>query len=180
MGNNNKKSCLTYLLIAFGAFIAIIFLSVMAVSILTVLVSDTSEENNSETIKTEAFIEEENTTPEQIGFEHNGLHIKYSHHQILNGDLYVYFEMTNNSSESESFDYTFEVIGWQEGIELDTNYIYDCEEEKNASKEIKPGASILVAEIFELRSATETATIEFRPWMSFNEKTLYEFNIELN
>lgn len=159
-----------------------ITLIAMAIIVAIVLLFTDFEEQPNENIVAGNEIEKDTQIdePEEIGFDHNGLSVKYSHHQISDGNLYVYFEMTNNSSETKSFDYSFHVIGWQEGIELDTNYIYDCEEEKNSGKEIKPGVTILVAEVFEIRNVTEDVTIEFRPFLFWTDKTLYEFEIKLN
>ena len=118
---------------------------------------------------------------EKIQFNYDGVIVTYKEYKVTSsGEIIVYFEMENKSTETRSFDYTFDVYGWQKGIEMETNYFYDCNEEKNGSKDIKRGAKILVAEVFELNNTTDNVTIEIRPFFSFIDETLYEFEIELN
>lgn len=93
--------------------------------------------------------------------------------------LYVYFEMTNNSDENQAFDYLVSCKAFQNGIEIDENYIYDCEEEENGSKEIQPGATITVAEVFEIGDSTESVTLEVRPFNIWSDKLLFEKEIQI-
>ena len=137
---------------------------------------DAETDSNSITIE---FNKEEKVTKEENGFAYNEILIKYKKYEVTDGFLYVYFDMTNNTEENVQFNYSFDVIGWQDGIELETNYFFDCEEEQNAQKEIKPGVTLTVAEVFKLRNESSDATIEFRPWASYKETTLFEFNIEI-
>lgn len=93
--------------------------------------------------------------------------------------LYVYFEMTNNSDENQAFSYLVTCKAFQNGIELDGNYVYDCDEEKNGSKEIQPGASVIVAEVFELDDDTENVTLEVRPFNVWSDRLLFEKEIRI-
>lgn len=93
--------------------------------------------------------------------------------------LYVYFEMTNNSDENYAFSYLVSCKAFQNGIELDINYVYDCEEEKNGSKEIQPGATITVAEVFEIGDNTEDVTVEARPFNIWSDRLLFEKEIQI-
>lgn len=109
--------------------------------------------------------------------------LKYERCEIIQeeyGDknLYVYFKFTNNSDENATFDYTFDIKSFQNGIELDSNYVYDCEEEENGSKEIQPGTTITVAEVFELGDSTENVMLEIRPFV-LSDKALMDLQIEL-
>lgn len=113
-------------------------------------------------------------------FKYDDVIVTYKEYKITSsGEIIVYFEMENNSTKTRSFDYTFDVYGWQNGIEMDKDFFYDCDEEENANKEIKNGAKIVVAEVFELNNATDNVTIEIRPFFSFIDETLYEIEIEL-
>ena len=125
-----------------------------------------------------ADVDEENKELDYLG-----CNLKYERYEIIqeeHGDknLYVYFEFTNNSDENKTFCYTFYIKSFQNGIELDSNYVYDCEEERNGSKEIQPGATITVAEIFELGDSTENVMLEIRPFV-LSDKPLMDFQIEL-
>lgn len=122
----------------------------------------------------------EEAKEEKIQFDYDGVLVTYKEYEITSsGEIIVYFEMKNDSTETRSFDYTFDTYAWQNGIELETNYFYDCDEERNGGKEIKPGAKITVAEVYELENAKDNVVVEIRPFFSFIEETLYEFDIEI-
>lgn len=93
--------------------------------------------------------------------------------------LYVYFEMTNNSDENYAFSYLVSCQAFQNGIELDSNYVYDCEEEENGAKEIQPGATIAVAEVFKIGDNTEDVTVEVRPFNIWSDRLLFEKKIQI-
>lgn len=117
-------------------------------------------------------------------FKYADITMKYlrseiSYNSIDEKCLYVYFEMTNNSDENQAFDYLVDCKAFQNGIELDINYIYDCEEEKNGSKEIQPNATIMVAEVFELGDSTDNVTLEVRPFNIWSDKLLFEKEIQI-
>jgi hypothetical protein len=110
--------------------------------------------------------------------------LKYSHFEVKLNEygeesLFVYFEFTNNSDKAETFDYKFDVVAFQNGIEADVNYYYDCEEEENTEKEIQPGTTILVAKVFELKNTVDPITIEIRPFVSIDNKKIIDFEIIL-
>lgn len=113
-------------------------------------------------------------------FVKDGVKITYKSHKVSGGNIIVYYDMTNNSKENKCFNYCFDVKGWQDGIELETNYLYDCDEEKNTSKEIKPGATITVASVFELSNSTSDVEIEFQPWISFIDEVVFELKLSIN
>lgn len=110
--------------------------------------------------------------------------LKYSNSEVKINDygeesLYVYFEFTNNSDESKAFYYNFDVVAFQNGVEAVENYFYDCEEERNTEKEIQPGTTIVVAEVFELKNVVDPVTIEIRPFISVDNEKIIDFEINL-
>lgn len=128
--------------------------------------------------------EEKEREQKESTFEYADVKIKYLKSEIAYNSidekcLYVYFEMTNNSDENYAFNYLVSCQAFQNGIELDANYIYDCEEEKNGSKEIQPEATIKVAEVFELSDSTENVTLEVRPLNIWSDKLLFEREIQI-
>ena len=117
-------------------------------------------------------------------FEYLDCNIKFLEGKVKEnnrGDkcLYVYFEFTNNSDENQSFDYLVDCQAFQNGIEVETNYIYDCDEERNGSKEIQPGASITVAEVFEIGDNTQNVILEIRPFSIWSDRLLFEKEIQI-
>ena len=122
---------------------------------------------------------EETTEDDTIDFEYEDIYVKFLESTVENGKLYVYFEMKNGSDENYAFDYTFTTTAFQNGVELETDYIYNCDEEENGSKEIQPGTTIKVAEVFELSDNISTVTLEVAPLIDFSNTKLLTFNIEL-
>lgn len=117
-------------------------------------------------------------------FEYTDTSIKYLRSEIEYNSfdekcLFVYFEFTNNSDENKAFDYLVECKAFQNGVELETNYIYDCDEERNGTKEIQPGASVTVAEIFKLGDSMENVTLEVRPFNIWSDRLLFEKEIQI-
>lgn len=176
-----------------GSVVALVFCGIwLILGIGNMSSSDTSiDNNNTNTQQTVIADNSENQNIIQddleddiIDFTYSNIYVKFLDSTIeydeYNGkQLIVYFEMTNNSETNQTFVYNFDVKGFQNGIELDTNYIYDCDEEKNTSKEIQPGATIKVAEVFDLSEDTNSVTIEIRPLISFDDEKLLDFKIEL-
>lgn len=122
---------------------------------------------------------EETTEDDTIDFEYEDIYVKFLESKVENGKLYVYFEMKNGSDENYAFDYTFTTTAFQNGVELETDYIYNCDEEENGSKEIQPGTTIKLAEVFELSDNISTVTLEVAPLIDFSNTKLLTFNIEL-
>lgn len=129
--------------------------------------------------KTEQKSEEKANTFRYADVTMKYLESKIDYNSIDEKCLFVYFEMTNNSDENESFDYLVTCKAFQNGIELDTNYIFDCDEEKNGSKKIQPGATITVAEVFELGDSADNVTLEIRPFNIWSDRLLFEKEIQI-
>lgn len=137
------------------------------------------EETQTEIEKEEAE-EEKEEQEEVVGFEYDGIKVVFKECVVVGGeDIYIYFEMTNNSDDDVTFDYTFSVNAWQGGVEIDQNFFYDCEEEENASRSIRPGTTITIAEVFELRNDVDEVEIEISPFITFTNEVLCEFTIEM-
>lgn len=180
----NKKNPLTMLV---GCFVGAIVLMIASLNL-------TSDEGSENADSKDAVIEsagdneeakkEQNEKEKTEQFEYADTNIKYlkseiDYNSIDEKCLFVYFEFTNNSDENQSFDYLVSCKAFQNGVELDTNYIYDCDEEKNGSKEIQPGASITVAEVFELSESTDNVTLEITPFSIWSDRKLFEYEVEL-
>lgn len=128
--------------------------------------------------------ETEQVSEEVSTFEYADITMKYLKSEIVYNAidekcLFVYFEMTNDSDENQAFSYLVTCKAFQNGIELDTNYIYDSDEERNGSKEIQPGATITVAEVFELGDSTDNVTLEVRPFNIWSDRLLFEKEIPI-
>ncbi len=159
---------------AWGALIICIIWLVLAFN----LGGGKSDEDETKSTKVNQSTEA-TTKDDTIDFEYADLYVKFLESEIKDGQLYVYFEMTNNSDENDSFGYTFDTTAFQNGIELETDYVYSSDEEKNADKEIQPGATIKLAEVFELSDNTSKVTIEVEPLITFTDNKLIKFDIEL-
>lgn len=147
-----------------------------------ILVNTSSNEKDDDS--SNLTVSSENNSSGNDCFEYADTSIRYlkseiAHNSINEKCLFVYFEMTNNSDENQAFDYLVSCKAFQNGIELDENYIYDCEEEKSGSKEIQPGATITVAEVFELGDGTGSVTIEVRPFNIWSDRLLFEKEIQI-
>lgn len=86
--------------------------------------------------------------------------VKYLRHKLTqdyfgNDCLAVYYEFTNNSSEDASFVYSFSEQAFQNGIELDKSFFSLKDEERNSSREIKPGVTIEVYSLFEYKDNSD-------------------------
>lgn len=155
---------------------------VFGISLFLIIAGATISDTDNETGGTDEkiVVEKEEIKKENLlEFEKNGVSVKYLEHKISGNDLYVYFEMTNESNENITFDYSYSVKAFQDGIELEQNYIYDCDEEENGSKEIQPGATITVAEVFKLNNMESNVEVDIEYWISFSGEKLLEFVIEL-
>lgn len=151
------------------------------------LVINNSDEEKEENVSQDTVSQEETeqVSEEQVNtFEYADITMKYLRSEITYNSidekcLLVYFEMTNNSDENQAFSYLVTCKAFQNGIELDTNYIYDNDEERNGSKEIQPGATITVAEVFELGDSPDNVILEVRPFNIWSDRLLFEKEIQI-
>lgn len=92
--------------------------------------------------------------------------------------LVVDLTFTNNGKDAESFIFAITVKAFQNGIELEDGYLMDSDP-ANELKDIKPGKSIAVQEIFVLDDATEV-TIETTEAISSNKTALATKTIQID
>lgn len=161
-----------------------VYIIVCIVGAILVNTRGSKEDSNSSNSKEVVENNIENNSNDNDCFKYADTTIKYLKSEIVYNSieekcLFVYFEMTNNSDENRSFNYLVSCKAFQNGIELDSNYIYDCEEEENGSKEIQPGATITVAEVFELGESTDNVTLEIRPFNIWSDRLLFEKEIQI-
>lgn len=131
---------------------------------------------------TEKKVEEKTTTAleddvDKTEFEYKNMTVKYLNHQIQTDAanqecLIVYYEFTNNSDKTQTFDYCFDDKVFQNGVELESSYFHANDETKNSGKEIKPGVTITVASSFVLTENRSNVELEVSPFMSFDDKIL--------
>ncbi len=90
-----------------------------------------------------------------------------------NPAMRVYFEFTNNGTDTVSFMFAVGATAFQNGIELGTAIVIgdDVDEDSNTLKEIKPGATITCTKIFVL-SDTSPVTVEASELLSFSDDML--------
>ena len=91
----------------------------------------------------------------------------------------LFFNFTNNDNENRAAAYVYQVQVFQDGIELDFSLFHLNDESKDSENEIQKGITLKVCEGFVLRSDTPTAHVVVKPWISFNDKPLMEFDIEI-
>ena len=151
-----------------------------------ILVNKDSNEESDDSTNSSVIAEDntENDSNDEVFFEYADVKMQYLRSEIDYNMydqkcLFVYFEMTNNSDENQAFDYLVSCKAFQNGIEIDENYIYDCDEEENGSKEIQPSATITVAEVFELGDSTDSVILEVRPFNIWSDKLLFEKEIQV-
>lgn len=109
-----------------------------------------------------------------IDFEKNGCCLKYLKHEISEnaaGDkcIVVFYEFTNNSSETTSYIYTFSDQAFQNGIELEKSIFLMDDIEDNRSKDIRPGISVEVYSLFKPQD-NSIVDLEVSEWISLSDK----------
>lgn len=117
-------------------------------------------------------------------FEYNGMVVKYLRHEISTdykdtNILIVYYEFTNRSDENKVFDYSFSDKCFQNGVEIEHTYFHANNESKNSGKEIKPGASVVVASSFSVGDCLDDVELEVEPYVTFKENILLSLDLKL-
>jgi hypothetical protein len=178
-----------------GTAIAGIVLNTLAICIMILMLiiafsNDASQttENTTNTEFTESSpapitIKPQNTDDGIIDITQNGCTLKYLRHEIAtnaSGDncLVVYYQFTNNSSDTTSYLYTFSDQAFQNGIELDKSLFLMDDIEDNRSKDIRPGVSVEVYSLF-VPHDNSTIELEVSEWISFSDKPLDKMELAL-
>lgn len=116
---------------------------------------------------------------EPLEFEEDGVTVKYLKSEVSDGFLYVYFEMLNESGEDVRFDCTYSIFAYQDGTGLEEDIYFNCEEERNGSKETRDGEKTVVADVFKLRNLDSDVRVMVTYWINLFDEKLLEFEIEL-
>lgn len=71
--------------------------------------------------------------------------------------IVITYEYTNNNLETKSFNFAFDDLVFQNGIECEPNYLYDGD---NSSKEVRSGATLLVQKSYILNDTVSNVEVE--------------------
>lgn len=163
-----------------GSYVAFVFCGMLVL----LLVFKSGNENIAEVKQsnptpapiTQTVVEEEIAEVDDgiIDFNADGCNLKYLRHEMAKNSiddecLVVYFQFTNNSTENKSCLYTFDDKTFQNGVELDISYFLLDDVESNKDKEIKPGTTVEVYYLYELRDESDVE-LEVSEWMSFSDE----------
>lgn len=112
-----------------------------------------------------------------IDFATERCYIKYTGHEVStdydgNPCLIFYYDFTNNSDVDTSADIATYIKAFQDGVQIESAF-YSPDEENisysNSSKQIQPGVTINVAQVFELTSDSD---VDVKASESFSLKDL--------
>ena len=120
-----------------------------------------------------------NGTNKEVNVEGFGITMRYAYTENKNGKNYliVVFSAKNNTDNSSSFGLTINIEAYQNGVELDTGYIYGVE--TNSSTKFRPGATIDGKAVFELKSASAQVELELNKLWNFSKAKPTVFTIDL-
>lgn len=85
----------------------------------------------------------------------------------------VYFDFTNNTKDITSAALRYRINCYQNGIELNMPTLSVVDEQKNITREVKPGTTIRFAQVFYLDDKS-VVDLEVEPYITFNGKKLIE------
>ena len=96
--------------------------------------------------------------------------------------LVLTYDWTNNSDETASAVLSVSTKAFQNGISLDTGIVLDDSIDTGSLiREVKPGTTIEVQELFSLQDTESEIEIEITdPWDFFGDPEILSFTIELN
>ncbi len=143
--------------------------------------SSTKQEEKKETEKTSVKKKEEKVNSFTY-LKTDVEFVDYAIEQNMTGEtcLVLYFDFSNNSKENQTFDYLFTTKAFQGGVELETSLFHVNDESKNASKEIRPGTKVRVAESFIISDGATEVDIEIVPFSIWSDKKLSEFKLDIS
>lgn len=136
--------------------------------------ADKKSEEQKEDVK-EADVKEEEADDGVINFDGTNFNVTYVRHETstdYQGSpcLLVYYNFTNNREESASSASTAYVKAFQNGVQCDTTTMLNGNESiKNYLKEVQPGTTIEICEVFGLAD-TSDVTLEASDLISFDNK----------
>lgn len=94
----------------------------------------------------------------------------------------VTFDWTNNSDETTSAWMATNVTVFQDGVSLDTAYVYDNDDYDSSaySRDVRPGVTIEVQQVFELINTTSPIEVEIEEAFSWDAETVVYQEFPLN
>lgn len=181
----------------YGTSIAGMVCSVIGIAIFSLMFfiaffasDETTKEISNNKINESIISDIKESAAEEIAKEDNLIdceildcNIKYVSHEVDydRSDkkcVFVYYTFTNNNKESKEFGYMVDDKAFQNGIELELSYWEVDGYENNKYAEIKPGAEITVACVYQLRDES-TVELEIRKMFDYNNKAVDSMTIEL-
>lgn len=94
-----------------------------------------------------------------------------------NPAIVVTYTWTNNSDESVASDIALTVDAYQNGVELDSVYVLDNDDDFDLdaeSNKVKPGGTQTAQVAYKLSDETTDVEIEVTEWLSFDDTVLAE------
>lgn len=167
----------------------IIFAVIVVVIILISVVfgnSDSKSKDETESVTTSAEAEAQNEENDSENNVANMYNVQFKNAKVTNSRgtdyLIVTYTFTNNSKKNSSFAYSVDCKAFQNGIELGpvySTYGIDDIDIQLKGKEIQPGKSLDVQEIYELNDKQTDVEIQVGLFASLNDKVYDRFNIKL-
>lgn len=163
--------------------LAVLLAATLSLSLIACGSEEPEDTNTDNSVEDNVSSEDDSTESEEnnnvaaddgiIDFEGDAFKVTYTKHET--GEdwegkpcLIYYFEFTNNGEEATSAMVTSYLQCFQNGIECETTFLADTlAEEDNYMKDIQPGVTLEVCQIFLLEDNSEV-TIEASDWVSFS------------
>ena len=131
----------------------------------------TKKEDTLKETKSEHDIEGSLTTLDYLGCE-------VFEEEYYGKMIAFYFDFGNKSEENQAFYTTYTVKAFQNGIEMEKSYFSENESYENSVKDIQPDNTVKVAVVYEYKDNENPINLEVYPWISFEERKLFEIEIK--
>lgn len=143
----------------------------------TELSTDSAETNADDSSSQETVPADETVSADDgvINFDGEDFNVTYTRHELgtdYEGKpcLYYYYTFTNNGDENTSALVTAYIQCFQNGVECESAITMDSNEFiDNYSKDLQPGNSLEVCEVFSLQDSENEVTIEASDWLSLDD-----------
>ena len=86
--------------------------------------------------------------------------------------IVITYAWTNNSDETTSVMFATLEKAFQDGIELESEFLAKNTDFSNNSKEVRPGTTLDIKKAFVLTSDTSTVEFEVTEWLGFSDNTV--------
>jgi hypothetical protein len=154
------------------AVIAVVIILIVAVSSAS---SGSSESNSSSDSGESVSVEATTETPGKIGdYICTVKSAEVCKDWEGNKAVKITYSFTNNASEAQSFEYALEDHVYQDGIELESVWTLENDEDLDTydSVNIKPGKTKDVVKAYKLRDDTTDLEVEIGKWLSFDDTVI--------